>query len=176
MTIRSMLKISLLVLFFACKPVFSEGFTLGANLEFVDGEFSDEAFDGGLGLQVGYEFKEQGNWKYGVLFEGLSLWNDEEDLVNAGEMIYDSRSLFATARPTNWPVMFKAGIVDADYKILLQDNTQNFREESDIGYAVGIGLVTGSEKFRFNLLDIKRIKVGGETFTSYGITLAIFGY
>ncbi|MEJ2141048.1 MAG: hypothetical protein P8Y24_01615, partial [Gammaproteobacteria bacterium] len=156
--------------------VYAEGFTIGANLEFVDGDFSGEAFDGGFGLQVGYEFKEQGNWQYGVLFEGLSLWNDEEDLYNAGEMVYDSRSLFATARPTNWPVIFKAGIVDAEYKVLLQNDTQNFREVNDTGYAVGIGLVMGNETFRVNLLDIQHIKVGGETFTSYGITLAIFAH
>lgn len=166
----------LLLLVTVYTPIYAGGLLLGADLKFVDGDFSDEAFDGGLAMQVGYEFNEQGNWKYGILFETLNLWNDEEDLVRAGEMMYDSKSLFATARPTNWPIIFKAGIVNADYKILLQDYTQNYRDESNTGYAYGIGLVTGSETFRFNLLDYKRIKIGGESFTSYGISVLIFAY
>jgi len=44
---------------------------------------------------------------------------------------------------------------------------------SDTGYAYGVALVFGNEHFRLDLLDIKRIKIGSDTFTSYGISLGI---
>ena len=87
--------------------------------------------------------------------------------------MYDSKSLYATARPTGWPLLFKAGIVDADYKVLQQDFSQDFRDVSDTGYAYGVALVFGNENFRLDLLDIKRIKIGNDTFTSYGISLGV---
>ena len=37
-------------------PAFAGSIILGVNLEFVDGRFSDEAFDGGWGIHLGYEF------------------------------------------------------------------------------------------------------------------------
>ena len=155
-------------------PVFSGALTLGLNLEFVEGRFNDEAFDGGWGIHAGYEFQEWKNWQFGGQLEYMNGWYSEGDLTIAGEMKYDSLSLYATARPNKWPIMFKAGIVDADYKVLLEDFTQNFREVSDIGYAYGVSLVIGDEKFRLSLLDLKRIKIGSDNFTSYGISIAIF--
>jgi len=41
-------------------PLYAGSVILGLNLEFVDGRFNDEAFDGGWGIHLGYEFKE---WK-----------------------------------------------------------------------------------------------------------------
>lgn len=146
---------------------------LGLNLEFTDGEFSDEAFDGGWGIHMGYEFKSWKRWKFGGLFEYMNGWYAKEDLEVAGEMKYDSKSLYATARPENWPIMFKAGIVDADYSVLRQTGTRDFRDESDIGYGYGVALVLGSEQIRVDLLDVKRIKIGSDTFTSYGITITV---
>lgn len=169
--LRSLIFVSLLV---TASPAFSGAITLGLNLEFVEGRFNDEAFDGGWGIHAGYEFQEWKNWQFGGLIEYMNGWNGEGDLTTAGEMTYDSLSLYATARPNKWPVMFKVGIVDADYKVLLEDYTQNFREVSDIGYAYGVALVIGDEKFRLSLLDLKRIIIGDDSFTSYGISLAIF--
>lgn len=154
-------------------PALAGSIILGVNLEFVDGRFSDEAFDGGWGLHLGYEFKEWKNWQFGAMFEYMDGWYNQEDLEIAGEMMYDSKSLYATARPTKWPLLFKAGIVDADYKVLQQDFTQNFRDVSNTGYAYGVALVFGNENFRLDLLDIKRIKIGNDTFTSYGISLGV---
>jgi len=148
-------------------PAFAGSIILGVNLEFVDGRFNDEAFDGGWGLHLGYEFKEWKKWQFGAMFEYMDGWYDPEDLEIAGEMMYDS------ARPTNWPLLFKAGIVDADYRVLQQDFTQDFRDVSDTGYAYGVALVFGNENFRLDLLDIKRIKIGSDTFTSYGISLGV---
>ena len=159
-----------------CNPAYAGSVILGINLEFVDGRFSDEAFDGGWGIHLGYEFKEWNRWQFGALLEYMDGWYDQEDLEIAGEMMYDSKSLYATARPTGWPLLFKAGIVDADYKVLQQDFTQNFRDVSDTGYAYGVALVFGNETFRLDLLDIKRIKIGSDTFTSVGISIGmLFG-
>jgi len=69
--------------------------------------------------------------------------------------------------------MFKAGIVNADYKVLLQDYTQNFRRVRDTGYGYGVALVFGDKYLRYNLLEVKRIKIGSDTFTSYGINISI---
>lgn len=161
----------LLLLFTA--PAFAGSIIVGANFEFVDGRFNDEAFDGGWGIHLGYEFKEWKNWQLGAQFEYLNGWNAPSDLDIAGEIMYDSKSLYATARPTGWPLLFKAGIVNADYKVLQQDFSQNFREVSDTGYAFGVALVLGDENYRFEILDIKRIIVGSDTFTSYGISFCI---
>jgi hypothetical protein len=156
-----------------CRPVLSGAIIIGINLEFIEARFNDEGFDGGLGIHAGYEFKEWKNWHFGGLFEYMSGWYDEEDLEIAGEMMYESKSLYATARPHNWPVVFKAGIVNADYKVLEESMTQNFRDVSDTGYAYGVALALGNESFRLDVIDIKRVKVGNDSFNSYGISLGI---
>jgi hypothetical protein len=145
----------------------------GANLEFVEGSFNDEAFDGGWGLHLGYEFREWKKWKFGTLFEFMDGWYKKEDLDAVGEMAYDSKSLYATARPVGWPLLFKAGIVDANYTVLQQESPQQFRDVSKTGYAYGVSLVLGNEKFRLDIIDYKRIKIGNDNFTSYGISLGI---
>jgi hypothetical protein len=156
-----------------CKPVLSGAIIIGINLEFIEARFNDEGFDGGLGIHAGYEFKEWKNWHFGGLFEYMNGWYDEEDLEIAGEMMYESKSLYATARPRNWPVVFKAGIVNADYKVLEETMTQNFRDISDTGYAYGVALALGNESFRLDVIDIKRVNIGNDTFNSYGISLGI---
>jgi hypothetical protein len=45
-------------------------------------------------------------------------WYKQKDLEIAGEMMYYSKSLYATVRRTNWSLLFKTGIVDADYKVM----------------------------------------------------------
>jgi len=72
-------------------PAYSGSIILGVNLEFVDGRFNDEAFDGGWGLHLGYEFKEWKKWQFGAMFEYMDGWYDPEDLEIAGEMMYDSQ-------------------------------------------------------------------------------------
>jgi hypothetical protein len=164
--------LTVLILIFS-SPVYAGSLILGLNLEFIDGQFDEEAFDGGFGIQAGYEFKETKNWQYGFLFEYLDGWNSEKNLTYKGEMMYKSKSLFATARPRDWPLVFKAGIVNADYKVVLQDNTINYRSVSDTGYAYGIGLSFGNENYRVNVLDVKKIHIGNDSFLSYGITLSV---
>lgn len=153
---------------------YSGAVVVGLNLEFVESRFGEDGtVDGGLGFHAGYEFKEWKNWRLGGQLEYLSGWNSEEDLVSAGEIMYEAISLYATARPNNWPLVFKAGLVSADYKVLQNDMTSDYREESDTGYAYGVALAIGNENLRLDLLDFKRIKIGSDTFNSYGISLAI---
>ncbi len=161
------------ILLAVCTPAHSGAIIIGVNLEFIEARFNDEGFDGGLGIHAGYEFKEWKNWHFGVLFEYMNGWYDKEDLEIAGEMTYESKSLYATARPGNWPLVFKAGIVNADYMILEETMTQNFRDISDTGYAYGVALALGNESFRLDVIDIKRVKIGSDTFNSYGISLGI---
>jgi hypothetical protein len=72
--------------------------------------------------------------------------------------------------------MLKAGLVDADYQVLLQDGTQNFRTVDDTGRVYGLSLVWGNENMRVEFLDYKRITIGNDHFRSFGITIAIFAH
>lgn len=154
-------------------PVYSGTVLIGFNLEFVQPRFNSEGFDGGFGIHAGYEFKDLESWHFGGLLEVLNGWNSQDDLQSAGEMMYKSKSLLATARPGNWPIMFKAGIVSADYKILEQELTQNFREVRDTGYMYGLALAVGDGSIRVDLLDYKRVKIGNDSFDSFGISLVV---
>ena len=148
---------------------------IGINLDFVQSRSNNEGLDGGLGVHAGYEFKDSESWHFGGLFEVLNGWNSQDDLYAAGDMMYRSKSLFATARPRDWPIMFKAGIVDAEYKILEGNIAGTFlREVNTTGHAYGLALVLGGDNYRLNLLDYKRIKIGRDTFNSFGISLMIF--
>jgi len=154
-------------------PVYSGAVLVGFNLEFIQTRFNGEAIDGGFGIHAGYEFKDVENWHFGGLLEILNGWNDQSDLWSVGEVMYQSKSLLATARPHDWPVLFKAGLVNADYKVVEQEYPQRLRVESDNGYVYGVALVLGGEDFRLDLLDYKRIKIGNDAFSSFGISLAI---
>jgi len=62
-------------------PAFSGAIILGVNLELLEGGFGELSYDGGLGFQVGYEFKERNKWQFGALFEYFDSWNKQEDLT-----------------------------------------------------------------------------------------------
>ena len=51
----------------ASAPAWAGAVILGLNLEFVDARFSDEGFDGGLGIHAGYEFSQWKSWNFGAL-------------------------------------------------------------------------------------------------------------
>lgn len=159
---------------FITYPSYAGVFVFGVGIEAVDGRFNDEAFDVGLGFHVGYEFYQWYDWNVGAMFEYLDGTYKKGELDQEGQMTYDSKSLFATARLRNWPIMFKAGIVSADYSILQESDTDNFKDESGTGFAYGIALSYGGEKARLDLLDYKKIKIGNHKFTAYGISLVFF--
>lgn len=172
--IRTALLFSLALTFNA--SVYAGAVVMGMNLEFIEPRFNDEGFDGGFGLHAGYEFKDHKDWHIGSIVEIFNGWNSQNDMQYAGEFLYSSKSLLATARPRDWPVTFRAGLVDADYTILETDFSQNFRHVSATGFAYGIAVSIGDNKYRLDLLDYKRIKVDGDSFDSFGISLMVFAH
>ncbi|TNF35361.1 MAG: hypothetical protein EP315_05995 [Gammaproteobacteria bacterium] len=171
--------ISLLIMAFLSCPIQAqaEGLSLGVNLEFVEPQtntFLEDELEGGLGFHLGYEFSSWKDWNLGVQYEYLNGWNDVGDMYWAGEFKYDSKSLLLTARPGSWPLMLKVGFVDAEYGVLLQDGAQNLHIVNDTGSLIGVSLVFGDDRFRLEILDYKRIKLGNERFNSFGLTLTVF--
>ena len=179
-----MFKKNLYKLFSVCLILFlgpanAEGLNLGINFEFVEpasSGFAENELDGGFGFHIGYEFKKRPkwkNWNLGVQYEQMDGWNKPEKTYYTGEFMYSSKSILATARPTDWPIIFKAGLVNANYKVLLQTGTQNFNVVNDTGYALGFALVGGGEQYRFELLDFKHTKIGNKSFNSLGLSFSI---
>ena len=176
MTKKNLAKLVCVGLLIFLEQANAEGLSLGVNLEFVEptsSGFAEDQLDGGIGFHIGYEFKKWKNWNLGVQYEQLDGWNKPEQMYHAGEFLYSSKSILATARPTDWFVMFKAGLVNANYKVLLQNYTQIFREVNDTGYALGLAFVLGDENFRLEFLDFKHINIGGKSFNSIGITVRV---
>lgn len=153
------------------------GFDIGAGLGFADSG-NTEALDGGWDLQVGYEMIETEDWNFGAQFhliKGFTSEGDvkEERLLYSGSdntdstiMAFDSQALYLTARPDNWWLQFKAGIVHGDYHTVDKD-------ASKMGAALGLGIVVGSEDFRLHLLDFHRYQFGGDSFNVYSISIGI---
>ena len=156
---------------FAIDDAFADSVNMGINLEFVGSE--QGTFDGGLGLTIGYEFTNFNGWYYGGQFSYLNGWNEKGDLIDAGEITYNSMSLYATARPNNLPIMFKVGIVDTDYQVLLVDDSQIFQREHKFGAGMGMSLAFEFNSFVLELLDYKRIWIGNTWFNSYGISITV---
>ena len=152
---------------------FADSVIMGINLELVGSK--QNTFDGGLGLTIGYEFSEFNGWNYGGQLSYLNGWNEKQDLIDAGDVAYNSMSLYATARHHDLPIMFKAGIVDTDYQVLLIDNSQIFQREHKLGAGIGMSLAFEFEPFVLELLDYKRIWVGNTWFNSYGISITVPG-
>jgi len=157
----------LLALLFSGRAA-AEGVSVGLSLEFID-QASTEAVDGGFGLQAGYEFRATENWDYGVEFHYFDGWTKESELNDEFDLMFRSFGLSATARPHNWPLTFRAGVVNASYKTI-------YTSQSDTGYSYGFGLVIGEGNVRLHLLDYDRYKIGSESFNSYAISLMLFGY
>jgi len=84
-------------------------------------------------------------------------------------MVFDSQAIYVTARPKNWFLHFKAGVVKADYKTAVEDI-------NDTGLALGVSLVLGSGTLRFHLLDYQHYKIGGDSFNSVSVSVAVLLY
>ena len=51
--------------------------------------------------------------------------------MESSYMVFDSQAIYVTARPNDWFLHFKAGVVKADYKTATKD-------ADDIGLAFGL--------------------------------------
>ena len=164
----------LILIFSICfaHPVWAGSFNLGLGLELVDATNFD-GDDFGWSLQLGYEIKETEYWNIGLevdLFNGLTDENDINEYYYADSscMVFDSQAIYVTARPKNWFLHFKAGIVKADYTTAIKDI-------DDTGLALGLSLVFGSGKLRFHLLDYQHYEIGGDRFNTISVSFVIIG-
>ena len=152
----------------------AEGLDFGFGLGFVDAADAD-GFDGGWDIQVGYEMKQTDHWNFGAQIHVINGWTprsavDEDKEYNDPEsttMAFDSQALYLTARPENWWLQFRAGLVHASYYTIDQD-------ENGFGVAAGAGLVIGSETVRLHLLDYNRYQIGSDGFNVYSISIGVF--
>ena len=154
----------------------AEGLDFGFGLGFVSAADTD-GFDGGWDVQVGYEMKQTEHWNFGAQVHVISGWTDKSSVdedreygdIESTTMAFDSQAVYLTARPENWWIQFRAGVVHASYYTVTRD-------ENGIGAAVGAGLVIGSETVRLHLLDYNRYQIGSDAFNVYSISIGIFLY
>ena len=154
----------------------AEGLDFGFGLGFVSAADTD-GFDGGWDVQVGYERKQTEHWNFGAQVHVISGWTDKSSVdedreygdIESTTMAFDSQALYVTARPENWWIQLRAGVVHASYYTVNQD-------EDGFGVAAGAGLVIGSEAVRLHLLDYNRYQIGSDAFNVYSISIGIFFY
>jgi hypothetical protein len=161
-------------------PALAEGVDVGAGFGLVNHE---HGFEGGWDIQVGYEFKETQRVSLGVQWQWFKGWTSESSLGDEEGMAFRSNALYLTARPRHeafrW-LQLKAGVVNANYKITEYDiaaGTLVVRSDrsGETGLALGLGLVLGSDKVRFHLLDYQRYSFAGDSFDAFGISLMVLG-
>jgi hypothetical protein len=153
-------------------PVWAGSVNFGVGFELVDATNFD-GDDFGLSLQLGYEIKETKHWNIGLevdLFNGVTDENDINEYYDTESscMVFDSQAIYVTARPKDWFLHFKAGIVKADYKTATKDI-------DDTGLALGLSLVFGSGKLRFHFLDHQHYEINGDRFNSISVSIVIIG-
>jgi hypothetical protein len=142
----------------------AEVFDVGVGVG-VAGSGTPDLYDGVWDLQLGYEMETSKEWNFGAQLHLVKGWTSKSDVDEErahGEeastvTAFDSQALYLTARPEDWWLQFKAGIVHTDYHTVDKD-------ESGVGAAVGIGLVVPSDFIQVHILDYHRYQVGGESF------------
>lgn len=158
-----------LLLALALSPQLKAGdLDLGLGLAFIDSSGGD-ALDLGWDLQLGYEFWQQEAWNIGLQLQLTRGITAESEVDDENDLYYSSNALYLTARPENWWLHFKAGVVQADYRMMTTGG-------SHTGYGLGAGLVIGSDNFRVHLLDYQRVRLGSESFDLYTISIAVLAH
>ena len=171
---KKLLQIFVLI-FLICfaHPVWAGPFNFGVGFELVDATNFD-GDDFGWSFQLGYEIKETKHWNIGLEVDLFNSVTDENDIneyhyADSSCMVFDSQAIYVTARPKNWFLHFKAGVVKADYKTATKDI-------DDTGLALGLSLVLGSGKLRLHLLDYQHYEIGGDRFNSISVSVAVLLY
>lgn len=165
-------KLSILILFFlSVSSVAKAGdFNFGIGLGVANGESFDGG-DFGFDYQIGYEFKQSENWRYGAqayIYDGFT--KQSAVVPGSSNIIFDGLALFATARPRRAPiVLFKAGLVNARYLTPI-------KSETSTGAAIGVGLdLDLGGGVRLNILDFRRYYLHGDVVNSYSISAMVLG-
>jgi hypothetical protein len=138
---------------------------IGVALEFVEAS-ATKSFEGGLGIQFGIELKEKDNWHYGAQLQYFDGWTKPENVISDTDMSFSSYSLYATAKNNNLPLIFRAGIIKADYRVPggVYDDT---------GVALGFSWVLGQGNLRFHILDYQHYDFNGKSFNSVGLSILL---
>lgn len=160
-----------LLILLATSPNASAGtINIGVGLGFSDGD-NFSGFDAGQIYQIGYEFDKGEDWYLGDQLQFLNGWNDRAEVlldVTGTQMAFDAQALYATARPNKWPLLFKVGVVNANY-------VTSVKSVSATGFAIGIGLDIEFGTFRLNLLDYSRYYIRSDVVNVYTLSLVLWG-
>lgn len=137
----------------------------GVALEFVEAT-DTKSFEGGMGIQLGIELKETDNWHYGAQLHYFDGWTKAEKVISDTDMSFSSYSIYATAKNNNLPMIFRAGIIKADYRVPggVYDDT---------GVALGFSWVLGYGNLRFHILDYQHYDFNGKSFNSVGLSILL---
>lgn len=154
-----------LFLIAATPQIYAEPFDIGLGFSYIDAAQGD-GFSGGWDLQLGYEFAHPEGWNIGGQIQATQGLTKKSDFVDQSDLAYSSTALYFTARPDNWWLYFKGGIVDADFQTL-NDN------QHTAGVGAGAGIVYNLNGFRVHLLDYQRVIVGNKSFNIYTISITL---
>ena len=140
-------------------------FDAGLGLGFAESLDSD-GFEGGWDFLAGYEIDQTAGWNIGTQVHVIRGWTDKSKANYDTNMSFNSTALYVTARPQNWWLQFKGGLVTADY-------ISQQLEGHGTGFAAGAGIVIGEEDLRLHLLDVHRFFIDGHSFNIYSISLTV---
>lgn len=138
---------------------------LGLGLSVIESTKGD-AFEIGWDFQAGYEFLEYDSWNFGTQIQLARGLIARADVDIEGDLYYSSNALYFTARPENWWVQFKGGVVQAEYQTFVKD-------VSNTGYGLGMGVVLDYGDFRIHLIDYQRLTFGSDSFDVYTMSIGV---
>lgn len=170
---------SIILLFFlltASPNLVAGTINIGLGVGFADGaNFS--GFEVGGDYQVGYEFDRSGragedfnetkNWHYGAQLQILDGSAEPSDIM-PGDLLmaFDALALYATARPPDWPLLLKAGVVHANY-------TTGVKTVSATGIVFGFGLDLKFGDIRLNAINYRRYYIGPDVINVFSLSIFI---
>lgn len=156
------------ILMFLLLPCHASANAVDAGLAYEG--ISSSNFDGsdiGYGAQAGYEFVHTEGWNYGWQLTYFDDARKTSNVDTAGDMWFRSLAAYATARPKGWPLTFRVGVVQADYKTLVL-------KRSATGWAAGLSLTRGDRDLRIHLIDVEHYQLGADHFNTFGVSVLFF--
>jgi hypothetical protein len=148
-------------------PVFSLGLDI-VQIHSVGGYV-----DMGYAVKIGYGLARSDSWTHGVQMELMKGWSDNDSPLNPSDLRYQSNALFFTAQPLSWPVRLKLGVVNAHYRVVLDELGSVMRSEDETGLGLGMSLDFEGEGFRVELFDFKHMRIGDDRFNSVFVSVLV---
>jgi hypothetical protein len=161
-----------LILMLGATPVDAAdgAFDLGIGFGGV-GQVGSDALEIGWDLQFGYEWIAARSWHIGSQLHLFLGGTSENEIDTDTDLAFDSVAINATFRPAlpalSW-IQLKAGVVYADYRTILKN-------QSGVGYGAGLGVILyPNSLIRLRLLDYARYEIEGEDFNVISISFSLF--